>query len=79
MYDTIRYLFFVQVFGALTSCALRPSEHFYGTGESLLFSFQRIEERRPSQPVQHSPEEGQKDEKDKEETKEEKEGELTIS
>ncbi|KAI8430055.1 hypothetical protein MSG28_000485 [Choristoneura fumiferana] len=32
-----------NVFGALTSCALHPSEHFYGTGESLLFSFQREE------------------------------------
>nr|XP_034841320.1 nuclear receptor coactivator 7 isoform X1 [Maniola hyperantus]XP_034841321.1 nuclear receptor coactivator 7 isoform X1 [Maniola hyperantus]XP_034841322.1 nuclear receptor coactivator 7 isoform X1 [Maniola hyperantus]XP_034841323.1 nuclear receptor coactivator 7 isoform X1 [Maniola hyperantus]XP_034841324.1 nuclear receptor coactivator 7 isoform X1 [Maniola hyperantus]XP_034841325.1 nuclear receptor coactivator 7 isoform X1 [Maniola hyperantus]XP_034841326.1 nuclear receptor coactivator 7 i len=39
-----------NVFGALTSCALRPSEHFYGTGESLLFSFQRVEDvRRRSQ------------------------------
>ncbi|CAB3231332.1 unnamed protein product [Arctia plantaginis] len=39
-----------NVFGALTSCTYHPSEHFYGTGESLLFSFQRIEEpRRPSQ------------------------------
>ncbi|XP_047514634.1 oxidation resistance protein 1 isoform X13 [Pieris napi] len=37
-----------NVFGALTSCALRPSEHFYGTGESLLFSFQRIDEPRTS-------------------------------
>ncbi|VVC87989.1 unnamed protein product [Leptidea sinapis] len=37
------------VFGALTSCALRPSEHFYGTGESFLFAFQRVEDaRRPS-------------------------------
>ncbi|XP_038208652.1 oxidation resistance protein 1 isoform X5 [Zerene cesonia] len=36
-----------NVFGALTSCALRPSEHFYGTGESLLFAFQRVDEPRP--------------------------------
>ncbi|XP_026687599.1 TLD domain-containing protein 2-like [Diaphorina citri] len=28
-----------QVFGALTSCSLKVSDHFYGTGESLLFSF----------------------------------------
>jgi len=28
-----------QVFGALTSCALKVSDHFYGTGESLLFRF----------------------------------------
>ncbi|XP_050515365.1 TLD domain-containing protein 2 isoform X9 [Diabrotica virgifera virgifera] len=28
-----------NVFGALTSCALSVSDHFYGTGESLLFSF----------------------------------------
>ncbi|KAI5693546.1 hypothetical protein M8J75_001162 [Diaphorina citri] len=27
------------VFGALTSCSLKVSDHFYGTGESLLFSF----------------------------------------
>ncbi|CAH0722765.1 unnamed protein product, partial [Brenthis ino] len=51
-----------NVFGALTSCALRPSEHFYGTGESLLFSFQRVEERRTSQT---SPDEvPQKDDKE---------------
>ncbi|XP_034232568.1 nuclear receptor coactivator 7 isoform X15 [Thrips palmi] len=29
-----------NVFGALTSCALKVSDHFYGTGESLLFRFQ---------------------------------------
>ncbi|XP_019873866.2 nuclear receptor coactivator 7 isoform X1 [Aethina tumida] len=28
-----------NVFGALTSCSLRVSDHFYGTGESLLFRF----------------------------------------
>ncbi|KAL6448813.1 hypothetical protein ACFW04_000528 [Cataglyphis niger] len=28
-----------EVFGALTSCALHVSDHFYGTGESLLFRF----------------------------------------
>ncbi|CAH1962605.1 unnamed protein product [Acanthoscelides obtectus] len=28
-----------NVFGALTSCSLQVSEHFYGTGESLLFTF----------------------------------------
>lgn len=28
-----------QVFGALTSCSLRVSDHFYGTGESLLYKF----------------------------------------
>lgn len=26
-----------QVFGAITSCEIRVSESFYGTGESLLF------------------------------------------
>jgi len=28
-----------NVFGALTSCSLKMSDHFYGTGESLLFRF----------------------------------------
>lgn len=28
-----------NVFGALTSCALQVSDHFYGTGESSLFTF----------------------------------------
>ncbi|CAH0556672.1 unnamed protein product [Brassicogethes aeneus] len=28
-----------NVFGALTSCSLHVSDHFYGTGESLLFHF----------------------------------------
>ncbi|XP_037027118.1 TLD domain-containing protein 2 isoform X22 [Bradysia coprophila] len=28
-----------NVFGALTSCSLHASDHFYGTGESLLFKF----------------------------------------
>ncbi|KAL0103354.1 hypothetical protein PUN28_017552 [Cardiocondyla obscurior] len=28
-----------SVFGALTSCSLHVSDHFYGTGESLLFRF----------------------------------------
>ncbi|XP_055997399.1 nuclear receptor coactivator 7-like isoform X3 [Ostrea edulis] len=27
------------IFGALTSCELKPSDHFYGTGESFLFTF----------------------------------------
>lgn len=29
----------IKVFGALTSCSLHVSDHFYGTGESLLFKF----------------------------------------
>lgn len=33
------FVFFQQVFGALTSCALHVSDLFYGTGESLLFKF----------------------------------------
>ena len=28
-----------QVFGALINCPLRVSDHFYGTGESFLFTF----------------------------------------
>ena len=30
---------FNQIFGAMLSCTLRISEHFYGSGESFLFSF----------------------------------------
>jgi len=33
------YFVSLQVFGALTSCSLHVSDHFYGTGESLLFRF----------------------------------------
>ncbi|XP_072935808.1 nuclear receptor coactivator 7 isoform X18 [Epargyreus clarus] len=55
-----------NVFGALTSCALHPSEHFYGTGESLLFAFQRVEDaRRRSLPADTK-------DKDKDDGKEEK-------
>ncbi|XP_074656479.1 oxidation resistance protein 1-like [Tubulanus polymorphus] len=28
-----------RVFGALTSCSLKMSEHFYGTGESFIYTF----------------------------------------
>lgn len=28
-----------NVFGALTSCTVKASDHFYGTGESFLFTF----------------------------------------
>ena len=27
------------MFGALTSCAMKVSDHFYGTGESFLYRF----------------------------------------
>lgn len=43
------------MFGALTSCALHPSEHFYGTGESLLFSFQRVPDSRRASQAQPQP------------------------
>lgn len=33
------FKFAIQVFGALTSCTLKMSDHFYGNGESLLFTF----------------------------------------
>ena len=29
-----------QLFGAVMSCPLKISDHFYGTGESFLFSFE---------------------------------------
>ncbi|CAK1548397.1 unnamed protein product [Leptosia nina] len=58
-----------NVFGALTSCALRPSEHFYGTGESLLFSFQRVDEPRSRVPSDKS--DGAKDKDDLDEKKDE--------
>lgn len=65
-----------NVFGALTSCAYRQSEHFYGTGESLLFSFQRLEElRRPSQAaIDNVKEKELKDES----KKEDKDGDQTV-
>ncbi|KAJ8733907.1 hypothetical protein PYW07_014458 [Mythimna separata] len=61
-----------NVFGALTSCALHPSEHFYGTGESLLFAFQTVgdEARRQSHAAiepakdKDAKEEGAKDDKE---------------
>ena len=30
----------LQLFGAVVSCPVRISDHFYGTGESFLFSFE---------------------------------------
>ena len=39
IYSVCLISFFYQVFGALTSCAMKVSDHFYGTGESLLFRF----------------------------------------
>lgn len=56
------------MFGALTSTALHPSEHFYGTGESLLFSFQPVEDtRRASQPADTDKEDNKDDKDGKEE------------
>ncbi|KOB67382.1 Oxygen resistance protein 1 [Operophtera brumata] len=55
-----------NVFGALTSCALHPSEHFYGTGESLLFAFQRVEDRRHSPTQAEDTDEHQQNKEDKE-------------
>ena len=34
----VLYFFYLQIFGALLSGALKVSELFYGTGESFLFS-----------------------------------------
>ena len=29
----------MQIFGALTPCPVRVSEHYYGTGETFLYNF----------------------------------------
>ncbi len=30
---------YLQIFGALINCALKVSDHFYGTGESFVYTF----------------------------------------
>lgn len=39
------------VFGAFCSCSLRPSESFYGTGETYLFKFSSVVSSSSSNPI----------------------------
>lgn len=69
----------LQVFGALTSCALHPSEHFYGTGESLLFAFQGSDEaRRQSHAALEDNKHGKDKDANEEGAKDEKEGMIML-